>query len=405
MKRDFLILITAEYPFGFMSEVFLESEIPYLSNYFKKILILPRKFTDKKIRHFPKNCEVFDTLYKDNDIKFIKHKYPVIIKTIFMFILELYNINFFKIIFNYRFYLNRIANEINASEKIYLLIKRVKISSPVIYNYWSFGNALSVSILKKNGIVAKAVCRSHGYDLYDERWSIGHLPFRKFVYKHFDSIHPVSKFGLEYLKRKTHKKFHHKINCSYLGIDNNFTLMKKPKNKVPLIVSCSSIISLKRVNLIPSLLKQLNFPVKWIHFGTGPLIDEVKSECHKLPSQIEWSLRGSVESSIIKQFYQNNHIDLFLSTSESEGLPYTMIEAISFCIPIAGCNVGGISEIINKKTGVLLPKEPQIEEWADIIKAFLTKTKKLNLNAICLHQQKNFSANKNYNKFILKFLH
>ena len=50
-----------------------------------------------------------------------------------------------------------------------------------------------------------------------------------------------------------------------------------------------------------------------------------------------------------------NDFDLFVNMSLSEGIPVSIMEAISFGIPIIATNVGGNAEIVNDETGVLIP--------------------------------------------------
>lgn len=49
--------------------------------------------------------------------------------------------------------------------------------------------------------------------------------------------------------------------------------------------------------------------------------------------------------------------DLFLNISESEGVPFSIMEALSAGIPVMATDVGGTAEIIDDTVGRLLPKE------------------------------------------------
>ena len=62
-----------------------------------------------------------------------------------------------------------------------------------------------------------------------------------------------------------------------------------------------------------------------------------------------------------------NYIDALINVSESEGLPFSMMEAISFGIPVIGTNVGGVKEIINNDTGILLEKDFEIKSLSSLI--------------------------------------
>lgn len=55
----------------------------------------------------------------------------------------------------------------------------------------------------------------------------------------------------------------------------------------------------------------------------------------------------------IKGFDKFNEYDVFVLTSESEGLPMAAIEAISACLPVVLSNVGGCSEVVDQN-GVLI---------------------------------------------------
>ena len=139
--------------------------------------------------------------------------------------------------------------------------------------------------------------------------------------------------------------------------------------------------------------------MKWVHFGSGPCLLELKNACIALPKGISWEIKGHVTNQEILQFYEKNYITCFLSTSESEGLPYSMIEAASFGIPVLACDVGGVSEIVNEETGRLLCPEPIIDLWAKQVEEVLIGNLQFDRDKIITLQKENFSADKNYQKF------
>jgi glycosyltransferase involved in cell wall biosynthesis len=56
------------------------------------------------------------------------------------------------------------------------------------------------------------------------------------------------------------------------------------------------------------------------------------------------------------EFYRKNHVDLFINVSETEGIPVSIMEAMSFGIPCIATNVGGVNEIVNNTNGFLVKK-------------------------------------------------
>ena len=102
-------------------------------------------------------------------------------------------------------------------------------------------------------------------------------------------------------------------------------------------------------------------------------------------------------------FYETNHVDLFINVSSSEGIPVSIMEALSFGIPVIATNVGGVPEIIqDSKNGILLDVNCSAGEIADAIIKYINLDKpsitQLSQNARSFWI-KNYSADTNYNIF------
>ena len=61
-----------------------------------------------------------------------------------------------------------------------LLDDRPGLRDAVFYDYWFENSTLALALARRRGIVRAAACRAHGFDLYDERWEGGLVPFRAF---------------------------------------------------------------------------------------------------------------------------------------------------------------------------------------------------------------------------------
>ena len=95
-------------------------------------------------------------------------------------------------------------------------------------------------------------------------------------------------------------------------------------------------------------------------------------------------------------------MDLFINVSEYEGIPVSIMEAISAGIPVIATDVGGTSEIIDEKFGKLIPKDFKVEYLAEIITKFHFKSfeeKNEMRNSARLFWNEKFNAEKNYNEF------
>jgi len=174
------------------------------------------------------------------------------------------------------------------------------------------------------------------------------------------------------------------------------------------IVSCSFSVPLKRVELIAQALKEIeDFEVAWTHIGSGrsqPFFEKEIEQNLGTKTNIKFALKGEFSNEEVLRFYQENHFDLFINTSEFEGIPIGMMEAMSFGIPCIGTNTGGVSEIIEDgKTGFLLPQYPKPNEIAEKIEIFysLTESQKAEFRSSARNiWEEKFDAAKNYPAFI-----
>jgi glycosyltransferase involved in cell wall biosynthesis len=114
-----------------------------------------------------------------------------------------------------------------------------------------------------------------------------------------------------------------------------------------------------------------------------------------------------VDNDVIYQFYSDQHVDLFLLTSEYEGMPVSIMEALSFGIPVMGTMVGGMDEMVDQSNGFPLPKNIVVKDSAAMIRNYFLsneETKKgYRENAFRAWQEK-FNADVNYPKFIEEIL-
>lgn len=196
------------------------------------------------------------------------------------------------------------------------------------------------------------------------------------------------------------------IRCSYLGTINKNFFVKKNREKKLKIISCSNLIKLKRVNLIIEALAILDkkyFNIEWIHFGDGEERIDLEELSKKKLKQIKFTFMGQVSNKQVIEYYRLNNIFLFIHLSSTEGLPVSMMEAQSFGIPIIATDVGGVSEIVNEKTGLLLSANPKIEDIVKAIEKMIklddSKYNEYRKNSY-LNWQEKFNAENNYREFI-----
>ena len=397
-EKKILFIYTKYFPYG-VAESFLENEIEVLSKRFSKIFVLPEVLKQGKIRKLPENVECV-TIEKTNASKLILlSQYFFLSSSVFLneIIKDKNRLSYIKSLKKYiHIFLSRIEMSISLQHRFgeHILLEATH------YSYWTEGWATVLSIMKRKHKIKKLVSRVHGYDLFIERRQSKVIPFRYLQFREIDKVVAVSNHAYAYLV-DNHPKFKYKFSTYPLGVEDHSKGVFEPKNMFT-IVSCSNIIPLKRVHIIPDSLSNISFNIKWVHIGGGD-IHGLLEKCKTLPKNIEYELKGELPNNEVIQFYKTNHVNLFLHLSESEGgIPVSIQEAISFGIPIIATKAGGIPEIVNDETGILLSKSIDAKTLTQSIIEF----KDSSMNSVQFRSKvrkyalTHFSSENNFNKFV-----
>lgn len=245
----------------------------------------------------------------------------------------------------------------------------------VAYGFWAMGGGLGVPWLR--GVRARTV-RVHRYDLYEASAPSGYLPFRPFLFARADRILAISRDAADYLHRH-HPETRGKVALSRLGAHGPKDEPRvRERRPVRTVVSCSAVSEVKRVERIHAVLRVLpgldaDHPVRWVHFGDGPLMPRLRAACADLPAGLKVEFRGQVSNKTVTDFYAAEGADLFVNLSSSEGVPVSIMEAIAYGIPVLATAVGGTPEIVGhaQRTGELVAADSPIVEIAKSMRDML----------------------------------
>lgn len=400
MQTKNIILLTNGYPYE-KGEQFLETEILYLSKKFSKIYIYPISWNGVK-RDLPQNVEV---------IKFHRGSGFSVKKLLIKRLRVVFNL--FRTEFlsskrrrmykgKFKHYFDSFMGILNDAESFHNHLKLRYSQDILIYSYWfgPWGSIMScINDISKGKI--DFITRVHGYDYDVNQRNEGFIPFRAYQMKRVEGIFPVSNYAFNAIK-KEYSTFKN-IKTYRLGVEDRGDNPWQYNNNTLRIVSCSSLIPLKRVHLIIELLQAIKIEIQWIHFGDGELVQEIKERAKSLPENVSYEFKGHVSNKEIIDFYQNNSVDFFINVSELEGIPVSLMEAISFGIPVMGCNICGVPEIVTNETGILVEKDFDIRTTAIQIEKFLSmKYEKMQDFRVQVKEywRKHFNAELNYKHFI-----
>jgi glycosyltransferase involved in cell wall biosynthesis len=111
---------------------------------------------------------------------------------------------------------------------------------------------------------------------------------------------------------------------------------------------------------------------------------------------------GNITPEEIYNFYKQTPVSVLLCTSDTEGIPVSMMEATSFGVPVISTDVGGCSEIVNEKTGLLIPESITETELFETLNGFLESP--MNTlefrNGVRKFWHENYSVSHNYRQLI-----
>ena len=134
-----------------------------------------------------------------------------------------------------------------------------------------------------------------------------------------------------------------------------------------------------------------------MHIGGGPLLDELRQNTQEHQPNLSVELTGTLNNSDILALYRKNYFDCFILLSASEGIPVSIMEALSSGIPIISTNVGGVPEIVTKETGYVLDKDFSQSDFDVALDGIITNTA-LRETSYGFFKQK-YEAETNYRDF------
>jgi glycosyltransferase involved in cell wall biosynthesis len=276
----------------------------------------------------------------------------------------------------------------------------------LIYFYWMLPEILgALAFRDAGGCPVRIVSRGHGGDLYEDRKPGGYAGLRRGVIAGIDAVYPISDHGTRYLGERFPRhaaKFH----TARLGVDDPGFLNVQPVGGALSLVSCSFVVSGKRLHLIVDAIAHLlaadpALELRWTHVGDGPLFDELRAHAAgRLGARARTVFKGYLTQAELMALYRDEAFDAIVNVSDNEGIPVSLMEASAAGIPMIATDVGGTAEIVNAANGVLIPADA---DSATIAAAILRLRDRVAARALRrsarLHWEAHFNAAANYERF------
>lgn len=202
----------------------------------------------------------------------------------------------------------------------------------------------------------------HGFDSIRLKYRV-FLPLEKILQHFCGAIVGVS----DYDNKNLHsEKIKTNVSTVYNGIDEKSVQLAENfpvKTDKKIVITIARIAPPKNIQLFLDVAEKLP-EYQFVWFGGSPenSVDELP-QVYKIPENV--SLLGDVPnaSSYI------HFCDLFVLFSNFEGLPMTIIEAMSQKKAVVASNVGGIYELVDETNGCLI--ENEVDKACDAINRIL----------------------------------
>lgn len=403
-----LVILTDSFPYQ-GGEQFIESEVHYWADTnFDNVYILPKMVPTENVRFYPESLILYSRVEVDLFTKLI-----CIIMALISSIFWKELLNIFKM---EKFELRNILIALKTVTKVKLIEKQLSKAFNVIkgdivvYSYWNDMDFYAACELKKKGKIKSVVSRSHRYDLYKEFRENSYMPLKHQYSNVVDKIFLLTDSAREYY-RVTYNYNNSVLDVAKLGVfipihTSNYNL----ERKVIKVLSISNCIAIKRVDKIIDALSKFSIneqiEVHWTHIGNGVLLEKLKqqaleAEINERNDFFKYNFMGFLPNIEVKKLLSEQNFDLFINASESEGVPVSIMEAMSYSIPVIAPDVGGISDIVNNSTGKLLNSNPSVENFVDAIQEiYYSKDYLKYRESAFLMVKQNYNADKNYKMFV-----
>jgi glycosyltransferase involved in cell wall biosynthesis len=237
----------------------------------------------------------------------------------------------------------------------------------------------AAKLLLGAGATWKLVYRNIGIASYWHRWNGTVLAYRKAIIPQMDGVIGVSSMSLEDCQNFYGLRAPSTVILNGISPDRMTPTVGRSEFRRSLGVDNGDIVllfvgnldSAKRpdrfLRVLARVRKELPHVKGWI-VGKGPLLEETEQMAAN--DGLEESVRFFGSRSDVANFMLA--ADIFVITSDSEGIPAVVLEAGLLGLPVVATQVGGLHEcVIDGNTGLLVPADEE-DQLVDAIAELAT---------------------------------
>jgi len=210
------------------------------------------------------------------------------------------------------------------------------------------------------------------------RWDISENNLLDTKCKDADFVRVISTDGRREIIRLTgERSLEKKLHLLYMGVEISKGSVKRKENR-PFTIACPANLVEKKGHryLLRSLRKldKINRDFRCLIIGDGPLKDKIRWSVKKDGLEDKVILTGRIPHSTLMDTFKRGEIDLVVLPSietrkgEREGIPVVLLEAMTHSIPVISTATGGIPELIEDHSGILIPERDENSLTTAILK-------------------------------------
>ncbi len=348
-----IVYITSEFPFG-KSEIWAINEINSILKTGNEVIIIPR--TGKG-----------EIINKDA-AKFVSNLIDLPFLNLKIFI-QLFGNIFFNLFQFLKLFVDLIKLSNNMSDFIKCLVilpkslLLVKILKPKKINHIHSLSTTSTAAMAH--IISSILNVPWSYTLHSS--SVLNSNYKRSFLFHSNSAskcRTISKITANDLSSFIGPTLSKKVFNVHLGVD--IYGFKKEKNNfnTPIIIVTPAELKEHKGHLYAieaaKRLKEMHiYDFKWYFYGIGPLLNELKKKVKELNLINHCFFPGIIDHKELLNDYERNKVDIVISSSIAtadvfEGIPVSLMEAMSFGIPVIATDCGATKELVDGKSGVLI---------------------------------------------------
>ncbi|MCF7795139.1 glycosyltransferase family 4 protein [Patescibacteria group bacterium] len=220
-----------------------------------------------------------------------------------------------------------------------------------IIHLHSIGPALLAGLVKLIKPKTKLVFTFHCQDYYHQKWNKVARTMLKFGekmgHKYADEVIAVSKSLRSYSYRRYNRDVTYIPNAVEKAniIPANIIKEKWGLEKNNYIVSVSRLVRHKGIHYLIEAYKKLNTDKNLVIVGSSSHTDDYVKYLHNLAKDNKNIIFTGLQSGdVLNELFSNAYV--FIQPSEEEGLSISLLEALSFKLPIIASNIPANAEVL-----------------------------------------------------------